>query len=419
MPGTKMFPATAGPPLPIVDSDGRTLRAYQAWKGNNRFYFGGRIMLGPDAGSLFWSVFLIIAPVVLFCMFESQWLVEEFNRTSAILIAAISVLIAVLILVLLFLTAMSDPGIIPRNAHPPELEDDADGSSLSADWSGPSSLPPTKDVLVNGIIVKVKYCQTCMLHRPPRCSHCSICNNCVDRFDHHCPWVGQCIGKRNYRFFFMFITSTTALCIYVFAFCWVNIIWIMHKFECSLGKAFTMSPVSGILILYTFIVTWFVGGLTSFHLYLISTNQTTYENCRYRYDSKSNPHNLGCIRNIFDVLFSEVPPSKNDFRAEIEKDPSSEHHTSLSVGHSPSPMLLKENNDREAGKREGVAAKDSEGMQTQINRISGLEICSNQPPRENWDGRQNLEITPDVKVLDAEFGKQYSAPKDQNQHREP
>lgn len=99
------------------------------------------------------------------------------------------------VMFLLFITSSQDPGIIPRNLHPP----DEDGSTISTDWpaihGGGSSLPPMKDVLVNGIVVKVKYCQTCMLYRPPRCSHCSICNNCVERFDHHCPWVGQCIGK--------------------------------------------------------------------------------------------------------------------------------------------------------------------------------------------------------------------------------
>lgn len=101
-------------------------------------------------------------------------------------------------IILLFLASGRDPGIIPRNFHPPESEDD--GSNISAEWlgsqsSGPPTLPPTKDVMVNGVVVRVKYCQTCMLYRPPRCSHCSICNNCVERFDHHCPWVGQCIGK--------------------------------------------------------------------------------------------------------------------------------------------------------------------------------------------------------------------------------
>ena len=79
--------------------------------------------------------------------------------------------------------------------------------------------------------------------------------------------------QRNYRFFFMFVSSTTLLCLHVFAFCWVNIKKIMDAYHCNLWSAFMRSPVSGILILYTFLGAWFVGGLTTFHLYLIYTNQ--------------------------------------------------------------------------------------------------------------------------------------------------
>lgn len=103
------------------------------------------------------------------------------------------------ILCLLLLTSGRDPGIIPRSEHPPQVEEDGDSSMLPADWqvnqASTSIIRPTKEVLVNRVIVRVKYCHTCMLYRPPRCTHCSRCDNCVERFDHHCPWVGQCIGK--------------------------------------------------------------------------------------------------------------------------------------------------------------------------------------------------------------------------------
>uniref|UniRef100_H2YDE7 Palmitoyltransferase n=1 Tax=Ciona savignyi TaxID=51511 RepID=H2YDE7_CIOSA len=57
-------------------------------------------------------------------------------------------------------------------------------------------------------------CQRCETYRPPRAHHCKICRRCVRRMDHHCPWVNNCIGELNQKYFIQFLFYTALLCIY-------------------------------------------------------------------------------------------------------------------------------------------------------------------------------------------------------------
>lgn len=48
-------------------------------------------------------------------------------------------------------------------------------------------------------------CFECSLITTLRSRHCNVCHRCVDVFDHHCPWINNCIGKRNIIPFYLFI----------------------------------------------------------------------------------------------------------------------------------------------------------------------------------------------------------------------
>ncbi|KAJ7540502.1 hypothetical protein O6H91_10G018600 [Diphasiastrum complanatum] len=305
-----------------MDSSRITCHQSVSIKSGKRFFLCGRLIFGPDVRSLVVTLCLITIPAICFCIFVARHFMHKFSHHVGLVILVVAVIGTFFVLFLLLLTSGRDPGIIPRNLYPPEPEDELDVSHSPAEWGGQTPrlrLPQTRDVIVNGVAMKLKFCDTCMLYRPPRCSHCSICNNCVERFDHHCPWVGQCIGQRNYRFFFMFVFSTMLLCIYVFAMSALHIKFLMDDDPCTVWRAMGKSPASVILMAYTFIAVWFVGGLTVFHLYLISTNQTTYENFRSRYDNKVNPYNIGVFSNFREIFCSKVTPSKNKFRARVQQ----------------------------------------------------------------------------------------------------
>ena len=50
----------------------------------------------------------------------------------------------------------------------------------------------------------VSICKNCIIPKPARTHHCSVCRRCVLKMDHHCPWLNNCVGHYNHRYFFLF-----------------------------------------------------------------------------------------------------------------------------------------------------------------------------------------------------------------------
>jgi len=81
-------------------------------------------------------------------------------------------------------------------------------------FRSPGYLEPVHDFLE--LLSKVhpsEMCPECKVLRTPRSRHCTICNRCIERFDHHCPWMNNCIGVGNNNAFltFLFSLSTSQL----------------------------------------------------------------------------------------------------------------------------------------------------------------------------------------------------------------
>ncbi|XP_034525269.1 probable palmitoyltransferase ZDHHC14 isoform X5 [Ailuropoda melanoleuca] len=222
-------------------------------------------------------------------------------------------------------TSFSDPGVLPR-ATPDEAADLERQIDIANGTSSGGYRPPprTKEVIINGQTVKLKYCFTCKIFRPPRASHCSLCDNCVERFDHHCPWVGNCVGKRNYRFFYMFILSLSFLTVFIFAFVITHVI--LRSQQTGFLNALKDSPASVLEAVVCFFSVWSIVGLSGFHTYLISSNQTTNEDIKGSWSNKRgkenyNPYSYGNIfTNCCVALCGPISPSLIDRRGYIQPD---------------------------------------------------------------------------------------------------
>ncbi|XP_038653826.1 palmitoyltransferase ZDHHC18a isoform X3 [Scyliorhinus canicula] len=266
-----LAPGNGSAPAPQAPASGkqRRRRKWESFAGKNRFFCDGRLMSGRHSGAFYLTLGLILTTSGLFFGFDCPYLTE--NLTLAIPI--IAGLLFVFVVSTLLHTSFSDPGILPR-ATPDEaadLERQIDNSG----GSGYRPPPRTKEVAINGQTVKLKYCFSCKMFRPPRTSHCSLCDNCVERFDHHCPWVGNCVGKRNYRFFYMFLLSLSFLTAFIFA-CVITHLTLRSQ-NIGLLNALQETPASALELVVCFFSVWSILGLSGFHTYLVASNLTTNE----------------------------------------------------------------------------------------------------------------------------------------------
>ncbi|KAH9527096.1 mitochondrial chaperone, variant 2 [Dermatophagoides farinae] len=58
------------------------------------------------------------------------------------------------------------------------------------------------------------YCKHCHHYRPPGAHHCHICRHCILRMDHHCPWINNCVGQYNQKYFLQFTSYAFIGCLY-------------------------------------------------------------------------------------------------------------------------------------------------------------------------------------------------------------
>eukprot|EP01065_Artemidia_motanka_P003824 TRINITY_DN11828_c0_g1_i1.p1 TRINITY_DN11828_c0_g1~~TRINITY_DN11828_c0_g1_i1.p1 ORF type:complete len:354 (+),score=61.67 TRINITY_DN11828_c0_g1_i1:63-1064(+) len=254
-------PRDVSPELPVAGPPPKLCECIPV--GRLHLFLGGVWLLGPDHGYRGLSTGLIIVPSCLFLAVVGEGL----DTVAVSLCCAMSLL-------LLFCTATTDPGVWPSDKAPQRYI---------------SGEPPSG----------WRDCARCG-SRPPRTSHCGRCNVCIERFDHHCPWTGTCIGVRNYRYFFFFLVWTSTLGVLVST----------ASFSRLAPRGPALKRVVVIALgAYGAVAACIVGALLLVHVFLVATGQTTNEWIRSGYKLQRGPYSSGCFRNALTLLVRDARPS--------------------------------------------------------------------------------------------------------------
>ncbi|KAH9593366.1 Palmitoyltransferase [Trypanosoma melophagium] len=146
------------------------------------------------------AVFLILLNVVPYYVFFIPRLHHSYQRGEAswlycVYCHAVMAIAEILVFVNFFLAVYTPPGYVEREpwSHTPVFRGRA-GSNLN-----------TNEVWQTGLDGKMRFCFRCEIYKPDNAHHCRSCRRCVYRMDHHCPWINNCVGRDNLKFFLLFL----------------------------------------------------------------------------------------------------------------------------------------------------------------------------------------------------------------------
>ncbi|EEC04140.1 zinc finger protein, putative [Ixodes scapularis] len=188
------------------------------------------------------------------------------------------------------------------------------------------------------------FCSTCLVRRPMRSKHCSVCNHCVARFDHHCPWVGNCVGSGNHVYFVNYLFFLLIMLCWAWFGCFA--FW-RHKLgelsdprDRTLWTALSQSGWIAWIAFNCLLHSTWVTCLLLCQLYqMVWLAMTTNErmNCnRYSHFKRSNsgrivsPFDMGPVRNLADFCEWRCLGAKpRDWKNAHEADEEDEKQTLL------------------------------------------------------------------------------------------
>lgn len=204
------------------------------------------------------AVCMMVVPFVLWCVF----VVPDINAQLHVAVTVVYCIVWTLHICAFVVCSTADAGVIPplRN-NTPGAVDDVD--VVSRQLSSPFDAPP---VLRKVSGATLQHCDTCNVYRPSRASHCSDCDVCVLQFDHHCVWLNNCVGLRNYRSFLVYVNTVVVLVLLTLG---ISVALLV------IAQAPLVWPI--VFALYALVVGSLVGTLAGFHCLLSLRGQTTRE----------------------------------------------------------------------------------------------------------------------------------------------